>query len=140
MIRTFAPSEMHWSACVFCFWGSPWALTTRAATPAFLKAFCRYGLSNCSQRTEVFVSGIRPQARMPADVLAVAPVTMTTSPAVAATPATVALRERCFTYFSSLLTFLPGLCFLRVAPVRSLIHGGGLVKSQLGPMTPSGPG
>ena len=31
MIRTFAPSAMHWSACDFCFCGSPWALTTLAA-------------------------------------------------------------------------------------------------------------
>jgi hypothetical protein len=41
MIRTFAPSEMHWSACVFCFCGSPCALTTRAETPAALNAFRR---------------------------------------------------------------------------------------------------
>ncbi len=41
MMITFAPSAMHWSACVFCFCGSPSALTTRADTPAALNAFCR---------------------------------------------------------------------------------------------------
>src|SRR3954447_4736339 len=66
MIRTFAPSEMHWSACDFCFCGSPCAFTTRAATPAALNAFCSAGRSNCSQRTEVLVSGIRPQMVIPA--------------------------------------------------------------------------
>src|SRR3954451_16349836 len=66
MMRTFAPSAMHWSACVFCFCGSPCALTTRAETPAALNALISDGLSNCSHRTDVFVSGIRPQAWMPA--------------------------------------------------------------------------
>src|SRR3954464_1411850 len=80
MIRTFAPSAMHWSACVFCFCGSPCALTTRAETPAALKALISAGLSNCSQRTEVFVSGIRPQTWIPAlffPALAVAPAATT---------------------------------------------------------------
>src|SRR2546423_12726277 len=112
MIRTLAPSEMHWSACVFCFCGSPWALTTLAETPAALKALIRYGLSNCSQRTEVFVSGISPHARMPADVLAVAPVTVTTSPATAATtPTTITFRETCFT--SSSLFAIPAWFYWR---------------------------
>src|SRR3954453_15107711 len=66
MIRTLAPSEMHWSACDFCFCGSPCAFTTRAATPAALNAFCSAGRSNCSQRTDVLVSGINPQIVIPA--------------------------------------------------------------------------
>src|SRR5581483_3149673 len=128
MMSTFAPSEMHWSACVFCFWGSPWAFTTRAEMPAALNALIRYGLSNCSQRTDVFVSGISPQARMPADVLA-APVTVTTSPATAAAmPTAVTFRERCFTC-SSLFAFpaWPASC-RDVGP--SLIHARSLVKSR----------
>src|SRR6478735_4567018 len=67
MIRTLAPSAMHWSACVFCFCGSPCALTTRAEMPAALKDLISAGLSNCSHRTEVFVSGMRPHTWMPAD-------------------------------------------------------------------------
>src|SRR5205809_714437 len=50
MIRTFAPLAMHWSACVFCFCGSPCALTTRAETPAALNALMSDGWSNSSRR------------------------------------------------------------------------------------------
>ena len=39
------------------------AFTTRAGTPAALKAFTSAGLSFCSQRVEVFVSGMSPQTR-----------------------------------------------------------------------------
>src|SRR4051812_29044092 len=97
MIRTFAPSAMHWSACVFCFCGSPWALTTRAETPAALKAFSRYGRSNCSQRTEVLVSGIRPHARIPARFPAV-PAPAITAAARATRPSVTAMREIDFTF------------------------------------------
>src|SRR5439155_14131782 len=99
MIRTFAPSATHWSACDFCFCGSPCALTTLAATPAALKDLSRYGLSNCSQRTDVFVSGINPQARMPACGFAVpALATVSATTAVPATAsATVDLRTNLFT-------------------------------------------
>src|SRR5580765_4987588 len=97
MIRTFAPSAMHWSACDFCFCGSPWALTTRAETPAALKAFSRYGRSNCSQRTEVLVSGIRPHARIPARFPA-EPAPAITAAARAARPSAITLREIDFTF------------------------------------------
>ena len=59
MMPTFAPLEMHCSACESCFCGSFSALTIVALTPAFLKAAAKAGLSNCSHRTEDFVSGKR---------------------------------------------------------------------------------
>jgi hypothetical protein len=58
-------------------------------------------LSNCSQRTDVFVSGIRPQAWRPA-VLFVVPadeiVTAARPTSAARTPIAVTFRETCFTY------------------------------------------
>ena len=59
MMPTFAPLEMHCSACESCFCGSFSALTIVALTPAFLKALANAGLSNCSHRTDDFVSGKR---------------------------------------------------------------------------------
>src|SRR5215212_10364261 len=91
MIRTFAPSEMHWSAWVFCFCGSPCAFTTRAATPAALNAFCSAGRSNCSQRTDVFVSGISPQMVTPALLLLELALALATTTA-ATTPTTPSSR------------------------------------------------
>src|SRR3954451_19900022 len=64
--RTFAPFLMACSAWVRCVLGSPWAFTIVASTPAALKASPRYFLSNCSQRTDDFVSG-SSTATLPAD-------------------------------------------------------------------------
>src|SRR6266566_895980 len=100
MIRTFAPLAMHWSACVFCFCGSPCALTTRAETPAALNALMSDGWSNSSQRTDVFVSGIRPQTCTPAAFLpelAPAPVAMSVARALTAKSRTIDLLEIFFT-------------------------------------------
>src|SRR4051812_40558322 len=102
---------MHWSACDFCFWASPCAFTTRAATPAALNAFSRYGLSNCPHLTEVLVSGTGPRARMPALFLAVPvvpPVARATATAAASAvaPSAVDLQNSLFTY--SLLLRGPG--------------------------------
>src|SRR5215211_5490131 len=91
MIRTLAPSATHWSACVFCFCGSPCAFTTRAATPAALNAFCSAGRSNCSQRTDVFVSGISPQMVTPALLLLELALALATTTA-ATTPTTPSSR------------------------------------------------
>ena len=48
---------MACSACVFWVLGSPWAFTIVCEMPAALNALSRYGRSNCSQRTEDWVSG-----------------------------------------------------------------------------------
>src|SRR4051794_27809754 len=142
MISTFAPSETHWSACVFCFCGSPCAFTTLAATWAALKAFSRYGLSNCSQRTDVFVSGISPQARMPAlfVVACLVPAVATATAVVAAiatTASAIDLRETFVTY--SLLLRGPGT-LTRTVPGFTCIRrrSRALVRGQ-GARPPGGP-
>ncbi len=58
---TFAPAARHACACAFCFCGSFSALLIDAVTPAFLNALAKAGASNCTQRTEDFVSGSRTQ-------------------------------------------------------------------------------
>src|SRR4051812_15894064 len=106
MIRTLAPSEMHWSACVFCFCGSPCALTTRAEMWAVLNALISAGLSNCSHRTDVFVSGMRPHTWIPADFLAVPAVAPETimAAATATTPRTTTdIPANFFTLVASVL-------------------------------------
>ena len=59
MMPTLEPAAMHCSACASCFCGSFSAFTIVAGTLAFLKAFTNAGLSNCSHRTDDFVSGRR---------------------------------------------------------------------------------
>src|SRR3954454_920244 len=134
MIRTFAPSAMHWSACVFCFCGSPCAFTTRAPTPAALNAFCRAGRSNCSQRTDVFVSGIRAQMVMPALrllelALAEATTTIATTPTIPSSR-TGDLRKTLFTVRSPSCSVAFGRAALarvptidRVEPASIPVHG-----------------
>ena len=61
-MTTFAPAARHACACAFCFCGSLRALLIDAVTPAFLKAaLAMSGASNCTQRTDDFVSGSRTQ-------------------------------------------------------------------------------
>ena len=60
-MTTVAPAAMHACACAFCFSGSLSALLIDAVTPAFLKAPSCAGASNCTQRTDDFVSGSRTQ-------------------------------------------------------------------------------
>src|SRR3954467_3889831 len=106
MIRTLAPSEMHWSACVFCFCGSPCALTTRAEMWAALNDLISAGLSNCSHRTDVFVSGMRPHTWMPADflaVLAVAPETTMAATTATSPRTTMDIPANFFTLVASVL-------------------------------------
>src|SRR5436309_4417721 len=130
MIRTLAPSAMHWSACDFCFCGSFCAFTTRAGMPAALNALSRYGLSNCSQRTDDFVSGIRPHAWMLAcldAVPAVATATATASAATAATsPTAITLRETCFTCSSLHFVLTTFACM-----GRALARRGALSRERL---------
>src|SRR6185312_16917892 len=56
-MTTFAPAAMHACACAFCLSGSLRALLIDADTPAFLNAAFMAGASNCTQRTDDFVSG-----------------------------------------------------------------------------------
>ena len=60
-ITTLAPAARHACACAVCFDGSLSALLIDAVTPAFLNAFASSGLSNCTQRTDDFVSGSKTQ-------------------------------------------------------------------------------
>ena len=60
-ITTLAPAAKHACACAVCFDGSLSALLIDAVTPAFLNAFASSGLSNCTQRTDDFVSGSKTQ-------------------------------------------------------------------------------
>src|SRR5919204_338271 len=54
---TFAPCVRHCSACDLCFWGSAWAFSTVAETPALRNAAFRYGASKSVYRVDDFVSG-----------------------------------------------------------------------------------
>ena len=56
-MTTVAPAAMQACACAFCLSGSLRALLIEAVTPAFLKAAFIAGASNCTQRTDDFVSG-----------------------------------------------------------------------------------
>src|SRR4051794_12845661 len=119
MMRTFAPSAMHWSAWVFCFCGSPCALTTRAEMCADLNALISAGLSNCSHRTDVFVSGMSPHTWIPADflaVLAVAPETIMAATTATTPRTTTDIPANFFTLVASVLDGR--------APLRA--HGGDL--------------
>src|SRR4051794_21463164 len=102
-IRTLAPLPRHWSACVFCFWGSLSALVMLYDTFAALNAEMSAGLSKCSQRTDEAVSGSRTQTSPPAAFLltpAVAPATTSVAtPATTATSRTVDLRKTFLTWF-----------------------------------------
>src|SRR5579872_3612256 len=60
-MTTFAPAARHACACAFCFCGSFSAFVIDAVTPAALNAFAKSGASNCTQRTDDFVSGSRTQ-------------------------------------------------------------------------------
>src|SRR5215210_8825599 len=70
-ITTFAPFARHWSACVFCFCGSPLAFVITYETAAFLKAATKPGRSCVSHRTDDFGSGSRTQMSALADFLLV---------------------------------------------------------------------
>ena len=60
-MTTVAPAAMQACACAFCLSGSLSALLIDAVTPAFVKAAFMSGASNCTQRTDDFVSGSRTQ-------------------------------------------------------------------------------
>src|SRR5579864_6767376 len=58
---TLAPAARHACACAFCFCGSFNAFVIEYVTPAALSALAKSGASNCTQRTDDFVSGNRTQ-------------------------------------------------------------------------------
>src|SRR5919201_594557 len=84
---TFAPAARQASACATIFCGSFSAFVIEYVTPAFFSALAKSGASNCTQRTDDFVSGSRTQTWIFADFVAVAPVATAT-----ATPATATAR------------------------------------------------
>src|SRR3954447_368773 len=104
---TVAPAARHAWACAFCFCGSFSALLIEYVTPAALRALAKSGASNCTQRTDDFVSGSRTQTWMLAEFLAVAPVATTarTTPARITTAADLR-KSRCT---ASLLDEIPRL-------------------------------
>src|SRR5689334_6964466 len=99
-MTTEAPAAIQACACDFCFNGSLSAFVIMYVTPAFLSAFAMSGASNCTQRTDDFVSGSRTQTcalaafwLREADAMAVR-----RSPAItAARPTATTLRETSFT-------------------------------------------
>src|SRR5262245_21422219 len=78
-IATFAPAARHASACATIFVGSFSALFIEYVTPAFLSAAPMYFGSNCTQRTDDFVSGSRTQTWTFALLAAVATALMITA-------------------------------------------------------------
>ena len=60
-MATFAPRDRHESACETIFCGSFSAFVIEYVTLAFFRALAKYGASNCTQRTDDFVSGRRTQ-------------------------------------------------------------------------------
>src|SRR5579885_2692441 len=101
-MTTLAPAARHAVACAFCFSGSLRALVMDAFTPAFANAALNAGASNCTQRTDDFVSGRRTQTSMLAllrFVLAVAAGTRNTArprTTTAVRPIAVDLRKSLF--------------------------------------------
>src|SRR5690348_3899650 len=102
-MTTFAPAAMHACACAFCLSGSLRALLIDADTPAFLNAAFMAGASNCTQRTDDFVSGSRTQTSTLALLVAIALVATT-----AATDATAAITPTTANVFrETFLTLVP---------------------------------
>src|SRR5947209_6473840 len=102
---TFAPAARHASACATIFCGSFSAFVIKYVTPAALSALAKSGASNCTQRTDDFVSGSRTQTwTLAAFLPAFAPAPVATSAVTAPTSRsrTIDLLEILFT--ASLLT------------------------------------
>src|SRR5262249_22651019 len=79
-------------------------------TPAFERAFLKAGASNCTQRTEDFVSGSRTQTCALASFLllaAVATATRTRPMTATVAPSAIALRETFLTSFLLVLGPVP---------------------------------
>src|SRR3954447_17084220 len=97
---TVAPAARHAWACAFCFCGSFSALLIEYVTPAALRALAKSGASNCTQRTDDFVSGSRTQTWMLAffaPEFAPAPVVTSAATAARARSRTSDLLEIFFT-------------------------------------------
>src|SRR6476661_6255262 len=100
-MTTVAPAAMQAWACAFCLSGSLSALLIEAVTPAFLKAAFIAGASNCTQRTDDFVSGSRTQTWTLAAFFAVcAEADVTTSVAIAMKPTTRSAVDQLKTFFT----------------------------------------
>src|SRR4051812_33348879 len=108
-MTTFAPAAMQACACAFCLSGSLRALLIDAGTPAFANAAFMAGASNCTQRTDDFVSGSRTQTSTLALCEAPAPPTAT---AVAKTTSSRPAALRMF-----LLTCFSFVCSVRGFPL-----------------------
>ncbi len=104
---TLAPAARHAWACAFCFCGSLSALVIEYVTPAAFRALAKSGASNCTQRTDDFVSGSRTQTWMFAAfflVLAIALAAITAVTPMAATSSrTTGLLRTFFKVVSSLV-------------------------------------
>ncbi len=60
-MTTLRPAAMHCSACAICFCGSLSALLIESGDAGLLEGAFIAGASNCTQRTDDFVSGSRTQ-------------------------------------------------------------------------------
>src|SRR3954452_21690763 len=109
-MTTFAPAARHAVACAFCFSGSFRALLIDALTPAFANAAFMAGASNCTQRTDDFVSGSSTQTSTLAacfvDLAVAAATTIAETPTTPASSRMVDVRKTFFTWF--LLLSRPG--------------------------------
>src|SRR5579864_5539125 len=109
---TLAPAARHACACAFCFSGSLRAFVIEYVTPAALRALAKSGASNCTHRTDDFVSGRRTHTWMLFVGFAVAADTRTVAiPAHSARTGT-ALNKSFFTLIASLC----GHCTTRGPP------------------------
>src|SRR5437899_411951 len=93
----FAPRDRHESACDTIFCGSFNAFVIEAVRWAFFRALAQSGASNCTQRTDDFVSGSRTQTLMFAELLAVALVATIATTTPARTTASPTERTNRFT-------------------------------------------
>src|SRR5579859_3099727 len=91
---TLAPADRHASACATIFCGSLSAFVIEYVTPAALSAFAKSGASNCTQRTDDFVSGSRTQTWMLAALDAVATADITPAATITSPMAVHLLKTR----------------------------------------------
>ena len=140
-MTTFAPDARQAWACAFCFVGSFSALLIDAVTPAFLKAALNAGASNCTQRTEDFVSGSRTQTWTLALCDAPAPATTPTA-ATETTSKAAALRMfllTCISFVSSCqgISGIAGSLTERTCTLRAALSGAGVLQKPLANTTQS---
>src|SRR5579864_2682268 len=118
-MTTLAPAARHACACAFCFCGSFNAFVIMAVTPAALNALAKSGASNCTQRTDDFVSGNRTQT------WALAFFVPTLAPAPDVTSAATAARARSRKIDLLEIFFTADLLLLRGLTSTSSAQGSG---------------